>query len=163
MNVNAPGRMEKRQHRAPKRAARRDRSVGTRQAESTDRAQDRNTVMVVDDDEDLLRLARAVLQREGFHVDVRTTSPSWQDLQNTAPCVLFMDIGLGTENGMEACLAIKSNEQFRSLPVILISGQGETRLREEVERSHADGFLSKPFSAQLLVQLASHYQRQQAA
>lgn len=132
-------------------------------AHHTADAIERPSVMVVDDDEDLLRMAKLVLERKGFHVETRNAAPDWQDLQRTAPAVIFMDIALGTENGMEACLAIKSNEQFASLPVILISGQGETRLREEVERSHADGFLSKPFSSDLLVQLSRHYAAEKAA
>lgn len=113
--------------------------------------------MIVDDEEDILTMGRIILERHGFRVVTRTTSPSWADLLEAQPCVIFMDINLGRENGIAACQAIKENARFMGLPVILISGLEGERLANAAERCHADGFLSKPYSAHLLVKLARHY------
>jgi CheY-like chemotaxis protein len=114
-------------------------------------------VMIVDDEEDILTTARIVLERQGFRVVTRTTSPSWEDLRQVQPCVIFMDINLGRESGISACQAIKQNQRFLALPVILISGMDGERLADAASQCHADGFLSKPYSAGLLVKLARHY------
>ncbi|MEO8588667.1 MAG: response regulator [Flavobacteriales bacterium] len=114
-------------------------------------------VMVVDDDADLLQLAKSALERNGFQVDARTKAPSWQDLVKLHPTVVFMDVELGGENGLEICKAIKENPRLSDVPVILISGHGEVRLNAEAGRCRADGFMSKPFSSRLLVQIAEHY------
>jgi two-component system alkaline phosphatase synthesis response regulator PhoP len=115
--------------------------------------------MIVDDDPDILSTARIILQRNGFKVVTRSTSPSWEELLEVQPCVVFMDINLGRENGIAACQAIKQNQRFLGLPVILISGMEEERLAHAASECHADGFLSKPYSAGLLVELAKHFAR----
>lgn len=114
-------------------------------------------VMLVDDDLDLLRLAKTALERAGFQVDARAEAPTWDDLQRVHPAVVFMDIELKGENGVDICQAIKTNGRAAHLPIILISGHGADRLKDEAERCKADGFLSKPFSTKLLVKLAEHY------
>ncbi len=116
-------------------------------------------VMVVDDDEDILLMARRILERRGFEVVTRTSAPEWEELQRVQPCVLFMDINLGCESGMVACRAIKQHKRFFAIPVILISGMEGDRLASAAQECHADGFLSKPYSGDLLTSIATHYAR----
>ena len=113
--------------------------------------------MIVDDDPDILITARTLLERQGFTVETRASCPSWMDLQEVRPCVVFMDINLGRESGVSACEAIKRNPRFTDLPVILISGLDSDRLADAAQHCHADGFLTKPYSVGLLTQLARHY------
>ncbi len=87
------------------------------------------TIMVVDDDVDLLQLTRIALEREGFLVEALTKAPSWEDLTRSKPSVVFLDVELGGENGLEVCRAIKANKHAVDLPVILISGIGADRLK----------------------------------
>jgi DNA-binding response OmpR family regulator len=121
------------------------------------RGEKQRSIMIVDDDHDLLQMAKRTLERKGFVVDARASAPRWDELQRVDPAVVFMDIELNGENGIEICQAIKTSERMSGLPVILISGHGEERLKDEASRCKADGFLSKPFSAKLLVDLADHY------
>jgi|GEM_PF-1313070 len=114
-------------------------------------------IMVVDDERDFLDLTRAFLEKHGFHVDARTRAPSWRELRRIDPALVLMDVALDGENGAEVCHAIKKHPHLGRLAVILISGQGEDRLRKEVDWCRADGFLTKPISSGLLMQLADHY------
>ncbi|MBS1582314.1 MAG: response regulator [Bacteroidetes bacterium] len=137
-----------------------DRSGHQKQAAGTSAAQaqvagEHPTVMVVDDDPDLLALMKRTLEKGGFTVAARKGPPDWRDLEETRPAVLFMDIGLGDMDGARVCAAMKRNARIAQLPVILISG--EERLKEEAKECHADGYLSKPFKQQLLLDLAAHY------
>lgn len=117
-------------------------------------------VMVVDDERDFLVLTRTLLLRNGFRADVRTRAPGWHELLLADPAVILMDVMLEGENGAEVCRAIKAHPRFGRLPVILVSGQGEDRLKKAADRSGADGFLTKPISKALVLQLADHYVRQ---
>ena len=114
-------------------------------------------VMVVDDERDFLTLTKTVLQSAGYRVDARTRAPSWRNLHATDPALILMDVVLDGENGSDVCRAIKTHKHLHVLPVILISGHGEDRLRKEMELCKADGFLTKPISRALLLQLAKHY------
>jgi CheY-like chemotaxis protein len=120
---------------------------------------DRPTVMLVDDDVDLLALMKVILEKEGFAVEARTEPPDWSDLRRTDPVVMFMDMGLGTADGAEVCSILKRHPQSAALPIILISGQERSQLQERAIASKADGYLSKPFNKRLLIDLAQHYAR----
>ncbi len=120
-------------------------------------------VLIVDDDPDMLLSMRLLLERKGFTVETRVSCPNWTELQNLKPFLVFMDINLGTENGILACTAIKHNPRFHHLPVILISGWDGERLANAADQCHADGFLSKPYGANLLIELARHYAQRAAA
>lgn len=114
-------------------------------------------VMVVDDERDFLFLTKTLLQRSGFRVDTRTRAPSWRELLTVDPAVILMDVVLEGEDGAEVCRAIKHHPRFARLPIILVSGHGEDRLKKEVNYCGADGFLTKPISKVLVLQLAEHY------
>jgi CheY-like chemotaxis protein len=120
-------------------------------------------VLIVDDDPDMLLSMRLLLERKGFQVETRMSCPNWTELQHLKPFLVFMDINLGTENGIVACTAIKHNPRFHHLPVILISGWDGERLADAADQCHADGFLSKPYGANLLIDLARHYAQRAAA
>jgi len=117
-------------------------------------------VMVVDDDRDFLQLTQQLLERHGYHVDARTRAPSWSELLRIDPAVILMDVVLDGENGSDVCRAIKSHHGLAMLPIILISGHGEDRLKKEVDRCNANGYLTKPIGKALLLQLAHHFVRQ---
>ena len=141
----------------PKPVTRRTRVV--RPAPAMERPPER-PVLIVDDNEDILATARVILERNGFRVATRVLAPEWVDLQELQPCVVFMDINLGRESGLNACASIKDNPRFAELPVILISGLDGERLADAATRCRADGFLTKPYSPDLLVKLAWHYGKQ---
>lgn len=91
----------------------------------------------------------------------RTRAPTWHELVRIDPAVVLMDVVLEGESGADVCQAIKSHKRLGQLPVILISGHGEERLKTEMARCKADGYLTKPISKTLLLQLAGHFAKVQ--
>lgn len=118
---------------------------------------DEPLILVVDDERDFLTMTRMLLQRSGFRVDVRTRAPQWRELLHMDPALVLMDLLLDGENGADVCRAIKQHERLARIPIILVSGCGEDRLKKEVSACNAEGFLTKPISRVQLLQLASHY------
>jgi len=133
---------------------------GTRIAGQHVMATNDPVIMVVDDERDFLELTRKLLKRHGYRVDARTRAPSWRELLHIDPALILMDVVLEGENGSDVCLAIKSHKRLTGLPIILVSGHGEDRLQQEVNRCNANGYLTKPIGKVLLLQLADHYVRQ---
>lgn len=118
---------------------------------------ERPTIMVVDDDRDLLKSLSFLLEHFGFKVDARETPPNWIDLQAVHPSLLFMDIeGMG-HNGALVCRSIKENLCDWKLPVVLISGHPEEQLQREAHLCHADAILPKPFTTGAFKRLAEHF------
>ena len=65
------------------------------------------TVMLVDDDQDLLWLLRRVLIKQGLNVKSFSSAPTVAMVKEIHPAVLFLDVEIGQESGEEVCGKIK--------------------------------------------------------
>ena len=117
----------------------------------------RPTIMVVDDDKDLLQAMSFLLKRFGFEVDAREKPPNWIDLQNVQPSLIFMDVELMRFNGVHVCKSIKENLADWKLPVVLTSAHSQAELEQEAHYCHADAILPKPFTTGAVKRLAEHF------
>jgi DNA-binding response OmpR family regulator len=106
-------------------------------------------VLVVDDDEQLAALLVLVLEGEGYPVTVCVDAASAiEEVKKGATNLVVLDISLGADDGR---MVLSQIRELGDLPVILISGQGDTADRVLGLRLGADDFLSKPFSPVELV------------
>lgn len=115
-----------------------------------------STILLVDDDQDLLQLMKNTLERDGHHVETLSTAPSHADLMRLRPNLVFMDVELGGENGAALCRAVKHDAAAVGA-VVLISGHPDDLLRSEAATGGADAFLAKPFNMQALRDWATFY------
>ncbi len=118
---------------------------------------DKPTIMVVDDDPEVLRVMALTLARQGFRVDARAVPPNWIDLEEVRPSLIFLDVELMPFSGVRICKSIKENLPTWHLPIVLISGHPLETLEQEARYCHADAVLMKPFSATALYRLADRY------
>jgi len=121
------------------------------------------TIMVIDDDTDMLLVMTATLERLGYAVDARSTPPNWIDLQAVRPALLLLDVELAHANGVHVCKAIKEHLLNWKLPVVLTSGHGAHELEREAIYCHADGFITKPFNAMDLKRVVEHFTQERSA
>lgn len=106
-------------------------------------------ILVVDDDAELQILLRLVLEGEGYAVSVADDSASALRMINEfQPELIVLDVALGRDDGRVVLGEIRKRGD---LPVILISGQGDTADRVLGLRLGADDFVPKPFSPVELV------------
>jgi two-component system, OmpR family, phosphate regulon response regulator PhoB len=106
-------------------------------------------ILVVDDDEQLRSLLVLVLEGEGYQVtSTDSASGALAEVAESSPDLVVLDISLGEDDGR---LVLGRIRERGDLPVILISGKGETADRVLGLRLGADDFLPKPFSPVELV------------
>jgi CheY-like chemotaxis protein len=67
------------------------------------------------------------------------------------PDIVLADVVMPGLNGYEVCEAIKSDPELRHTPVLLLTGTFEAFDEERATRVGADGYITKPFEAQALV------------
>lgn len=110
------------------------------------------TVLVVEDEEDILEIVAYNLEQAGLRVlRARDGQEAMAAVLRERPDLVVLDIMLPKLDGKEVCRRIRQNEQTRSIPVIML-----TALAEEVDRIvgfelGADDYLPKPFSPRELV------------
>ena len=106
-------------------------------------------ILVVDDDPQLRSLLLLVLEGEGYKVILAPDAPSAvKEIEAGAADLVVLDVSLGADDGRMVLARIRD---LGDLPVILISGKGDTADRVLGLRLGADDFLSKPFSPVELV------------
>ncbi len=110
-------------------------------------------VTIVDDDRDTRELLALALESEGFEVYAAANGLRLiSSLQLKRPDVILMDVNMSWIDGFELCKAVKKNEQFQSIPIIFISGRGESEDRRRGLEAGAADYFVKPLDLHALIQ-----------
>ena len=111
-------------------------------------------VMVVDDSRTIRSTAETLLGKEGF--EVATAEDGFDALAKIAenrPDIVFVDIMMPRLDGYQTCTLIKSNPQYRGIPVVLLSSRDGVFDRARGKLAGSEHYLGKPFSRDELVEV----------
>jgi DNA-binding response OmpR family regulator len=104
------------------------------------------SIVVADDDPDILRLLERRLSRRGYAVTTATDGVAALDaVRSTAPDAVVLDRVLPALSGEDVCAALKADERTAAIPVILLSAHASEREIVEGFGAGADDYLTKPF------------------
>jgi len=120
--------------------------------ESTDNAQ----ILVADDDPAILRLVKAIVEKEGYTVvAARDGKEAYKLLQSGEPFVAaIFDVVMPYIQGTELAKHMQSEKRLMKIPVIIMTAEQNPRLSSESFSLGAVAFLPKPFTtAQLQTML----------
>ena len=120
----------------------------------------RHTILVVDDDRANLKLARFVLEAEGFDVKEAVDAFStFEVLKTCDPSLIVMDIQLPGIDGWELTRRLKTNFATRHIPVIAVTAYGVAGDRQLAAAVGAVDFIEKPISTAELPQIIRRHLR----
>jgi two-component system, OmpR family, phosphate regulon response regulator PhoB len=110
------------------------------------------TILVVEDDTDILELVRWHLQEEGYSVLTATDGIKGLDMANKqAPDMIILDLMLPGMDGLGVCRALKGDARTKNIPVAMLTAKGEEVDRVVGFELGADDYIVKPFSPRELV------------
>lgn len=111
-----------------------------------------NTILLVEDDEDIRQLLTFTFEAAGFDVITRSDGQEGLDAAVAeTPDVVILDIMLPSMSGLDICKVLKRNEETESIPVIMLTARGEEVDRVVGLELGADDYVVKPFSPRELV------------
>lgn len=112
----------------------------------------KETILIVDDEVDLLDLIEYNLHKEGYNV---LRAENGQDGIKIArkhnPDLIILDIMMPKMTGIEVCAVLKEDPVLKSRPVIFLTARGDEKTEIEGLEMGADDFLMKPISTSKLV------------
>ncbi|MHC5178988.1 MAG: response regulator [Planctomycetota bacterium] len=110
-------------------------------------------VLIVDDDAEIVELMVDVLSRDG-RFETQTAGSGYEAGLKTEqfhPDVIILDYMLPDVNGNVVCATIKSNPEFESIRIIIVSGVANPEEVQDLLDSGATEFIKKPFNIADLV------------
>ncbi len=110
------------------------------------------TVLIVEDERDLLSLLDFNLRQAGFQTLLAGSgAEALGHLARTAPDLVVLDLMLPDMPGTEICRRLKASDRTRHVPVVMLTAKGEEVDRVVGFELGADDYVVKPFSVRELV------------
>ncbi|WP_159728058.1 response regulator [Sphingobacterium sp. 18053] len=105
---------------------------------------DLKTILIFDDDINILEVCSIVLEQEGYHVETsETTEDVLERVEDVHPDLILMDNWIPTLGGVHATKLLKAHQLYNEIPVVLLSAN--YNLEKLALEAGADNFLAKPF------------------
>ena len=112
----------------------------------------RQSVLVVEDEEDIRELVSYNLLKAGYQVaGVASGEDALASVESKAPDLILLDIMLPGLDGLRVCRNLKADPRFDSIPVIMLTAKGEEPDIVAGLNMGADDYVTKPFSPKVLL------------
>lgn len=117
----------------------------------------RRTILVVEDDPDIVLALTVLLEDAGYRVETSETGDELAQLAHdrTLPDLILLDMLLSGRDGREIAAQLKEQPATSQIPILMLSAHPSGE--QEAQRAGADGFVAKPFDVdELLRRITAH-------
>ena len=120
-----------------------------------------NTILVIDDDKNILAILQMYLRKEGYDVATgERGDTALKIFEQTQPALVLLDVMLP---GIDGWSVLGQLRQVSNVPVIMLTGKGDTLDRIQGLDLGADDYIPKPFDAKELIARIKAVLRRSAA
>jgi len=112
----------------------------------------KETILIVEDEEDIQELVRYNLSKEGYRVTtVSTGEEGFRAAKNNPPDFVLLDLMLPGLDGLEVCRLLKGDSKSAHIPIVMLTAKGEEADIVTGLELGADDYVTKPFSPRVLI------------
>ena len=109
------------------------------------------SVLLVDDEDQLRRVMKDLLERDGYLVhEARDGVQALDQVDRVAPDIIVLDLNLPGLDGYGVLAKLRSRPTTADIPVIVLTAKGDEDNEVRVFELGANDFLTKPFRARAL-------------
>jgi CheY-like chemotaxis protein len=119
---------------------------------------DWKSVLIIDDDEALIKTLRPILINAGYSVLTANSGEAGLSvIENQNPDMVLLDVILPGIKGREVCQAIKENPQTKDMPVVFLTAKDSPDdIQAELDVG-AEAHITKPVNAKQLLETVGKY------
>jgi len=112
-------------------------------------------ILVVEDDEIMLKAVKNILSKDGYNVILaKNGKEAFEKLENADYDLVLSDLMMPYANGLEVISRLKNDPAKRHIGIIIVSSVGNEETITEAFRLGADDYLKKPIMAgELLIRI----------
>lgn len=112
---------------------------------------DPKVILVIEDDETMRNAMKRIFEMDGFTVKLAADGTELSVvLDETAPDLILLDIGLPWLNGFELAQMLKEHKDLKKIPLVFVSGKTSEEDIKKAFEIGADDFIKKPFEIEKL-------------
>lgn len=111
----------------------------------------RPTILVVDDESDIIDLLTYNLEKEGFSTTTASNGIDALHLAESRPDLIILDVMMPGVNGIEVCRRLKANDSTTDIPIIFLTAKGSEVDEVVGLEMGADDYIVKPISIRKLL------------
>ena len=109
-------------------------------------------ILITEDSETILEIIKDTLESEGYSVVAAVDGEeALAKVKSEKPDLIVLDLMLPKIDGYKVCAMLKFNENYKNIPIIILTaraGEADKKTGEEVK---ADAYITKPFEPDVLL------------
>lgn len=110
------------------------------------------TILLVDDDEDMLRLLNRILVKADFNVKYATTAAAARKLaEEDPPHIIISDLNMSPEDGFSFIKSIRSQKRYEDTPILVLSALNDFDAVKRVIALGISDYVIKPVEGPMLL------------
>ena len=104
-------------------------------------------ILLIEDDVATIKLITSFFESKGYICKgVVGGTKGLNELKNSKPKLILLDIILPDLNGYDICKIIKNDKEFNDIPVFFLTAIAGSEVERNLEETRADGYILKPFN-----------------
>jgi CheY-like chemotaxis protein len=113
-----------------------------------------NTILVVDDEKNIVQLARLYLGKEGYKVEEAYDGrQALEKVRAISPDLVLLDIMMPEMDGLTAMREIRKRAEWKKLPIIALTAKAMRDDQEKCLDAGANDYIAKPLDVEKLLSL----------
>jgi CheY-like chemotaxis protein len=113
-------------------------------------------ILVVEDNLSIRQLIKFLLEKEGYGVQLAVNgTDAILKATEYQPHMIIMDVMMRESDGFQTCRRLKSMEETKDIPVMLVSARGQKKEQEEGMNAGASAYMVKPFEPDYLLRVVN--------
>ena len=118
---------------------------------------EKKSVLVVDDEEDVVRILRKQLVSAGYEALIAYNGQQAIEKANEHPDLILLDIMMPGMDGIEVLRQIRNNSETKETPVIMVTAKGASTSILNAQELGVVDYIIKPFELKELLALIKKY------
>ena len=112
------------------------------------------TIMIVEDVASMRGLVAIILSTAGYHViEAYSGEDALQKLADQKVHMIISDVNMPSMDGLEFLRAIKTNPQYKIIPVVMLTTQGDKATKKKGQMAGANAWIVKPFKPESILKV----------
>lgn len=109
-------------------------------------------IYVVDDDNEIREFLKNLLTDQGYKVHTYSNGIKFfEEIKIIRPNIILLDIMMSWLDGLNICSTLKNNNDYKDIPVILITAYKDKEIEEKIKKSKAEAYIYKPFNIEMFL------------